>query len=156
MSVTARLLIIGLVSVAAPGAQALPSGSEMVICGGETDVATVDRYFADLREALMKSAPKTRFNAFVDTPFGIRSRPGRTLYFNAKDVGSITPGRISIREWREITRRGAQSLQNAGWRGCFLDNGKVWFQASKERGFRLTLISRDMPWVIPEKGDVLP
>jgi hypothetical protein len=37
-----------------------------------------------------------------------------------------------------------------------LDNGKVWFEGSKEHGFGLTLISRDMPWVKPEKGDALP
>jgi hypothetical protein len=97
-----------------------------------------------------------RFNTFVDATFGVRSRSGRTLYFNVKDVGSVTPGRITVAEWREISRRGARSLNNAGWRGCFMDAGKVWFEGSKESGFRMTLLARDMPWSKPEKGDALP
>ena len=126
-----------------------------VDCGGRTDVATVHRYFAALEQALESGGPRTRFNAFVDRSFGVTSRGGRTLYFNVKDIGSVTPGRISLSEWREISRRGARSLNNAGWRGCFLDHGKVWFEADGER-FYLKLIMRDLPWAPPEKGNALP
>ena len=157
MLVMTRLLLLGLMSLGSADAQAQasPDGSA-VYCGGVTDVATVERYFSDLRQALARSAPKTRFNGFVDGTFGVRSSRGHTLYFKVKDIGSVTPGRISIQEWREISRRGARSLQNAGWRGCFMDHGKVWFEGSVEGGFRLTLISRDMPWAKPEMGDALP
>lgn len=153
MSLGALLLLF----VASTSAQAPASSREQVVsCGGETGVATVERYFSDLRRALRNSAPRTRFNAFVDNTFCVRNARGRTLYFNVRGVGSVTPGRISIQEWREISRRGARSLQNAGWRGCFMDHGKVWFEGSREHGFRLTLIARDMPWVAPVQGDALP
>jgi len=146
-----------LLSVASTSDQAPASWREQaVFCGGETDVATVERYFSDLRRALTNSNPGTRLNAFVGNRFGVRNARGRTLYFNVRDVGSVTPGRISIQEWREISRRGARSLQNAGWRGCFMDHGKIWFEGSREHGFRLTLIARDMPWVAPVQGDALP
>jgi hypothetical protein len=128
----------------------------LVSCGGITDVGTIARYFSDLQEALAKTGPKTRFNMFVDDEFGVRSKQGHTLYFRVRDIRSVTPGRISISEWQEISKRGAASLQNAGWPGCFLDNGKVRFVGSKEGGFRLTLIAKGMPWVRPEKGDVIP
>lgn len=133
-----------------------PSEDEVVFCGGKTDVVTVERYFSELRDALAKPGPTKRFNAFVGPTFGTRSRSGRTLYFNVKDIGSVTPGRISIAEWREISRRSARSLNNAGWRGCFMDHGKVWFEGSEQGGFRLTLIAHDMAWVTPERGDALP
>jgi hypothetical protein len=153
----ARLLFLSLLSAAPTSAQMrATSRVDPVHCGGVTDVATVKRYFSDLRQALTKSSPKNRFNEFVQGTFGVRSSRGHTLYFNVKDFGSVTPGRISIREWREISRRGARSLHNVGWRGCFLDNGKVWFEGSKDGGFRLTLISRDVRWAKPETGDVLP
>ena len=153
MSLAALLLLF-----AAPASAQAPASSpeQAVYCGGETDVATVERYFSDLRRALRNSAPRTRFNAFVRNTFGVRSVRGRTLYFNVGDIGSVTPGRISIREWREISRRGARSLQGAGWRGCFMDHGKVWFEGSRENGFRLTLIAQDMPWVEPVRGNALP
>lgn len=146
-----------LLSAASTSGQAPGSSREQAVsCGGETDVATVERYFSGLRRALTNAGPRTRFNAFVGNRFGVRNARGRTLYFNVRDVGSVTPGRISIQEWREISRRGARSLQNAGWRGCFMDHGKVWFEGSAEQGFRLTLIARDMPWVAPIRGDALP
>ncbi len=150
----ATLLLLSAVSTSAQ-TPVSPRG-EVVYCGGETDVATVERYFSALRRALANSVPRARFNAFVSDTFGVRSARGRTLYFNVRDVGSVTPGRISIREWKEISRRGARSLNNAGWRGCFMDHGKVWFEGSRENGFRLTLISRDMPWVAAEQGDAVP
>ncbi|MEO5775043.1 MAG: hypothetical protein ABIQ32_13135 [Sphingomicrobium sp.] len=127
-----------------------------VSCGGVTDVATVERYFADLRQALAKTGPKRRFNMFVNDKFGVRSKEGDMVYFKVRDIGSVSPGYITVREWKEISRRGARSLENAGWRGCFMDLGKVWFEGSNERGFRLTMIARNLPWRKPEKGDALP
>lgn len=124
----------------------------MTYCGGEISVATIERYFSDLQQALAKTGPQGRFNDFVADQFGVSSKRGHLLYFKARDLGSVTPSRITLREWREISRRGARSLNDAGWRGCFMDNGKVWFAGSKETGFRLTQISKDMPWVKPEDG----
>lgn len=153
-------LALAVLIACAAGASAEPqtdtSKDTALFCGGKTDVVTVERYFSDLRDALAKPGPMRRFNAFVEPTFGIRSKSGHTLYFNLKDIGSVTPGRISIAEWREISRRGARSLNNAGWRGCFMDHGKVWFEGSEEGGFRLSLIARDMAWATPEKGDALP
>ncbi len=59
----------------------------------------------------------------------------------------MSPGRIGIEEWQEIHRRGERSLHGAGYRGCFMDHGKVWFEASEEHGFRLMGIAENMPWV---------
>lgn len=155
---TAGVLLLCLALNGVADAETRPSahGDPAVFCGGETDVPTVEAYFSGLRRALDGVGPRTRFNQFVASQFGVRGKRGRTLYFNVKDIGTVTPSRITVREWREISRRGARSLQNAGWRGCFLDNGKVWFEGSKEDGFGLTLISKDMPWLKPEKGDALP
>jgi hypothetical protein len=158
MRIAAGALVFGLASIVTAISEARPAAraGSVVYCGGETDVLTVERYFADLRRALGTRGPTTRFNQFVASQFGVRRRRGATLYFNVKDIGAVTPGRITIGEWKQISSRGARGLQNAGWRGCFLDDGKVWFEGSKEQGFRLTLISRDMPWMKPEKGDALP
>lgn len=145
------------VSMSAAAAQAQPSPvAQRVFCGGETDVATVERYFSELRAALATTGSNTRFNKFVASPFSIRDRRGRSTYFDVSSVRSVTPGYITVRDWEEISRRGATSLQNAGWRGCFMDLGKVWFEGSKEDGFRLAGIARDMRWRQPEKGDALP
>ena len=157
MWLTARLLPPILLCVASTGAQSQASSQRAAVyCGGGIEVGTVERYFSDLRQALAESAPNTRFNSFVDTRFGVTNARGKTLYFNLKDVGAVTPGWITVQEWREISRRGSRSLHEAGWRGCFMDHGKVSFQGSKETGLRLSHFSRDMPWVEPPVGDVLP
>src|SRR5438552_2993137 len=110
----ARLLPSILLCIAPAGAQSQTSSQRGVYCGGEIDVGTVERYFSDLRRALGSSAPNTRFNSFVDTRFGVTNARGKTLYFNVKDVGSVTPGWITVQEWQEISRRGGQSLHGAG------------------------------------------
>jgi hypothetical protein len=158
MRIVVLAIVFGFAAIGPAHAEVLASADEgsAVYCGGKTDVATVERYFSGLRHVLETSGPKTRFNQYVASQFGVRSRRGHTLYFNVKDIGAVTPARITIDEWREISRRGAEGLQNAGWRGCFLDNGKVWFEGSEEHGFGLTLISKDMPWAKPEKGDAIP
>jgi hypothetical protein len=156
---TAGVLMLSLaLSAAADAEKTRPSmhGRAAVYCGGKTDVATVEAYFTGLQRALDEGGHRTRFNQFVASRFGVRTERGRTLYFKVTDIGAVTPSRITIGEWKEISRRGARSLQNAGWRGCFLDNGKVSFEGSKEKGFGVTLISKDMRWVTPEKGDALP
>lgn len=119
-------------------------------CGGETDFATVERYFSDLEKALALPGPKTQFNQFVMPQLTVRNRLGQTLDFNVEEIGSVTPSRVSVQDWREIVRRGERGLLGAGWRGCFFDSGKVWFQADGEHGFRLAGIAKDMPWVRPE------
>lgn len=154
---TAQLLFVAVMATATPDEQKSgTAGDSRVHCGGVTDVATVERYFSDLRQTLAKTGPGRRFNAFVNDDFGVRSKQGRTLYFKVSDIRSVTPAYVTVREWEEISRRGARTLENAGWRGCFMDLGKVWFEASQEHGFRLTLIARDMPWRTPESGDALP
>jgi len=157
MRAAVALVMVGLWPFGSASGEARSSSkqSETIYCGGETDVATVERYFSDLQHALAKNAPKARFNKFVAQEFGVRSKRGHTLYFKVRDIGSVTPSRITIREWQEISRRGARSLNDAGWRGCFMDNGKIWFEGSKEIGFGLTLLSKDMPWVTPENGTTL-
>jgi hypothetical protein len=150
------LLLVGLLPIGAATAERHSSaGQTMTYCGGETDVASIERYFADLRQALAKARPKTRFNMFVADEFGVSSKQGRLLYFKVRDIGSVTPSYITVREWHEISRRGARSLIDAGWRGCFMDNGKVWLSGSRETGFQLTQISKDMPWLKPADGTTM-
>ena len=122
-------------------------------CGGETDVATVQRFFSDLEKALAQPGPAKRFNRFVGTQLTVTTNHGRPIYFNVEDLGSVTPGRITIEEWQEIHRRGERSLHGAGYRGCFMDHGKVWFEASEKHGFRLAGIAKNMPWVPFADGD---
>ena len=137
-----------------PNVASARTPSDIYFCGGETDLATVRLYFADLAQALAQPGSTSRFNRFVRARFGVTDDRGETLYFNAKDVDSITPTRITIPEWREIQRRGERSLLSAGYRGCFMDHGKVWFEAS-EKGFRLMGIAKNMPWVPLPESDVV-
>lgn len=123
-----------------------PAPSDAVYCGGETTRAAADLYFKNLRSALSEATPNRRFNQFVRERFGIRSEQGEALWFDLADFDAITPGKITLDEWQEISRRGPDQLRNAGWRGCFFDNGKVWFEATEDTGLKLTLISKDMPW----------
>lgn len=152
-------LILSMLALAlggAAGAEPRQSARRAVYCGGDTDVATVRRYFADLDYALARHRPNAYFNRFVANGFWTRSARGRYLVFRLADVGSVTPRRVAREDWRQIATHGARSLQGAGYRGCFLDSGKAWFEASGDEGFRLKGIAHDLRWKISSDGDAMP
>lgn len=139
-------LVVSLL-VAGASASAPRSGNEVFYCGGETTNFVVASYFERLESALAETGPRGRFNQFVADRFGVRDSRGRQLWFDLKEFNSITPGRITIEEWQHIKDRGPARLEDAGWRGCFMDNGKVWFEADGQSGLKLRSIARDMDWV---------
>lgn len=122
------------------------SQDEVFTCGGTTTRSVVDRWFADLETALAATGSDHLFDNLVRREFSIREAQGTVRRYDIASVDAVTPDIISSDEWRQISLRGPDKLKDAGWRGCFLDNGKVWFEASEENGFRLTVIARDMPW----------
>ena len=125
-------------------------GHDVIYCGGETTQANVDLYFANLSLALTETSPESRFNRFVADRFSVRDAQGKELWFDLKDFNSIVPGRITLEEWQRISDRGSDELNPAGYRGCFMDHGKVWFDANEQTGFKLRSIAKDMDWVESE------
>lgn len=115
-------------------------------CGGYTTRAEAQAYFARLKLALNAASPKSRFNEFVAPQFLITDASGRTLSFKRADFNSITPGRIRIEEWQEISARGLAAVEDLGWRGCMMNHGKVWFESSETHGLELKGFNRTMAW----------
>lgn len=130
-----------------PGSSPSPgSQDEVFVCGGTTTRLVVDRWFEDLETALAPSGTDHQFNNLVRGEFSIRDAQGTVRRYNLASVEAVTRRIIGREEWREISIKGPDQIRDAGWRGCFLDDGKVWFEASEGNGFRLTSISREMPW----------
>ncbi len=119
---------------------------EVFHCGGETTRGKVERYFVRLKSALRATGPKSRFNEFVAPRFVITDERGRTLYFDLEDFNSITPGRIPLSDWQEISARGASEVDPIGWRGCMMNHGKVWFESDETKGIHLRGFDRSRPW----------
>lgn len=145
-----RVLAIVAIAPWLIGASLLPASKvegRVVYCGGETTSVEVEAYFSRLKHTLAKGGSGARFKQFVADRFSVTDAAGRWLSFRLGDFHSITPSRITRAEWAEIAKRGASGLQGAGWRGCFLDDGKVWFEADEKAGFKLTSIAKNMPWV---------
>lgn len=119
--------------------------AEVFFCGGETTRPVVDRYFEDLEQALSDRGPDRLFDRFVRRKFSIRDAQGAVRRFDLATVEAITPEIISREEWQQISDSGPNQLQDAGWRGCFLGQGKFWFEASQEGGLGLNSINRTVP-----------
>jgi hypothetical protein len=121
------------------------NGSNKIFrCGGETDPATVQKYFSDLQFALRHHEDANTFNKFVHDNFSTIKR-GRYLRFNLRDVGAVTPSRIGLNDWKSMAERGSAKLEGVGYRGCMFDNGKVWFEGDGTK-FKLIGINHDLPW----------
>jgi len=94
-------------------------------CGGQAGPGVIEGYFRTLAAALSEEGTSIPL-AFYDARLGAGDRPSRA-------------------DWHEISRRGAAALQEAGWRGCFLASGKVWFEADGD-SFVLKRFDPAMPW----------
>lgn len=124
---------------------ALPSQDGAFTCGGTISRTVVDRWFADLESALAAAGDDHLFDNLVRQEFSVREAQGEVRRYDLASVDRVTPDIISREEWRQISITGPDQLMDAGWRGCFIDGGKIWFEASAENGFRLTSIARDLP-----------
>ena len=131
------------VSASAGTAKTAP---DVFFCGGETTRAKAQAYFARLKLAVNATSPKSRFNEFVAPEFMITDSRGRTLSFKRADFNSVTPGRITLEEWRESSARGFAAVSDVGWRGCMMSHGKVWFDSSETHGLVLREFHRTMAW----------
>ena len=127
-------------------ATASPSdkGSDVFYCGGETTRARVDAYFDKLKRLVGSGAPPIEFDQFVGERFSTLKND-RYLVFKKDDVSPVTPARISRDDWREIAKRGVDEIRDAGWRGCMLNHGRVWFETDGE-SFYLRAINHDIRW----------
>lgn len=139
------LALLTRLALAAPASSAA-SEPEAFFCGGQTTRAEAQAYFVRLQKALAADAPKSRFNAFVAPIFAVTDAKGRHLSFRKADFNSITPGRIRVEEWRHISARGLKALGSAGWRGCMMSHGKVWFETSETNGLELKGFNRTLAW----------
>ena len=130
----------------------LPSTSvRMFRCGTQTSQEKAEAYFTDLAAALHHQSDPAQFNRFMAPSFSINSGGANTTY-NLADFRAITPDFVTIEEWREIERRGLVNVFDAGWRGCALDHGKVWFDAYGEEGLKLKSLDRDLEWVVIDEA----
>jgi hypothetical protein len=142
LSATAVASCLGL----AASAGAPQPRDEVFYCGGETTRGEVERYFARLKVALRATGPKSRFNEFVAPKFLVTSERGRTFYFDLEDFNSITPSRIPLKDWQEISARGPDQVEGIGWRGCMMNHGKVWFESNETRRLELKGLNRSLAW----------
>lgn len=120
--------------------------NDIFVCGGETTRSAVDRYYQDIAKALAEPDADRLFNHLVSRNLSLRDAHGSIVRLDSSEIETVTPRIVSRQDWQVISSRGPDALQDAGWRGCFLNHGKVWFEASEEDGLRLKSIARDMPW----------
>ena len=113
-------------------------------CGGEAGPGEIDAYFTRLAAHLATSADPVPME-FYGESFGVHSSD-RSLRYRRSDMRAGARALPSVEDWREISRQGHAELQGAGWRGCFLAHGKVWFEADGRGGFAMTSFDKAMPW----------
>ena len=103
----------------------------------------IDAYFQRLAAHLAANREAVPMDFYGET-FRIHDSDGGLAFPRAE----MRPGARALpsaQDWREISRRGASALNDAGWRGCFLAHGKVWFETDGE-AVGLIAFDKTMPW----------
>lgn len=115
-------------------------------CGGDVKAGSIEAFFQRLADHLAASEAAVPMDLYDET-FSVIS-DDRRLVFRRQEMGAGARALPSRDDWREISRQGLQGIHDAGWRGCFIAHGKVWFEADGET-FSLKGFNKDMPWNPP-------
>lgn len=119
------------------------AGEQSVHCNG--DMATIRAYFTRLDLHLRNSTEPVPIVFYADAV--TLTEHGRTRQFPAVEMGPQARRLPTLDDWREISRRGSDSLQDAGYRGCFFSTGKAWFDINHTDGrFALMGFDKDRDW----------
>ena len=122
-----------------------PVAAKDLVCAEVVPEAEAKRFFAELRAGLKARHDPVWFNRFAGPRLGV-VRKGEYSQHDIKAGGIITLRLVSLADWREIARKGAQALEPVGRQGCLMDNGKAWFAVDRQGSLRLITINHDMAW----------
>ncbi|WP_420478301.1 hypothetical protein [Brevundimonas sp. FT23028] len=117
--------------------------NDFPFCGGVLKPGAALAFFQRLERALDSGEPVPM--RFYDEAVGIRSG-GRYLTFHRDDFRPGARALLSNAEWREIADRGFVDLQDIGWRGCMLGDGKAGFQSTADGELALRSFDKDRAW----------
>lgn len=113
------------------------------MCNG--DVSTIQAFFTRLDLHLENSSEPVPLEFYSDVVS--LTEHGKTLQFRTSEMGPHAYRLPTEDDWREISRRGLNGLQGAGYRGCFFSSGKAWFDINVEDGrFALKGFDKDRAW----------
>jgi hypothetical protein len=113
------------------------------MCNG--DMATIRAYFTRLDLHLRNSTEPVPLEFYADMV--TLTEGDRTLSFRIKDMGPQAERLPTRDDWQEVSRRGFDGLQEAGYRGCFFSRGKAWFDINHADGrFALKGFDKDRDW----------
>ncbi|WP_420471715.1 hypothetical protein [Brevundimonas sp. FT23042] len=126
-----------------PEAPGPASATDFPDCGGSLKPGAARAFFQRLEQALDSGEPVPM--RFYDEAVGIRSG-GRYLTFHRDDFRPGAHALLSNAEWREIADRGFGDLQDIGWRGCMLGDGKAGFQSTADGELALRSFDKDRAW----------
>ena len=115
-------------------------------CGGELR-AGATRDYADRLLDFLASGHSKAPDVLYDDDFYLLDTSGQ---ITRRGVGpNPNPdAELTRQEWVEISQRLAAGVKGAGWRGCFLGDGKASFESSQPYDAELVLRSFDRarPW----------
>tara|TARA_R110002167_G_scaffold67405_7_gene190548 strand:+ start:968 stop:1459 length:492 start_codon:yes stop_codon:yes gene_type:complete len=128
-----------------PSQEELTDEPQREYCGGDMPEGTMVAYFDRLDRQLKHSTGPVPLDFYTDTI--ALTEHGKSRWFRAADMGPQAERLPTLDDWREISRRGANRIEGAGYRGCFFSSGKAWFSTTYPDGrFGLMGFNKDMPW----------
>lgn len=120
-------------------------------CGAMTTKRRIDEYFDRLARFLETPDDRSTLrNLIADNVVIVEGDRPQTV--RASVIVEARPNLISLADWAEISDQGESRLVSAGWRGCFLRNGKAFFEVDESGHLRLASFNVDMAW----DGDARP
>lgn len=114
--------------------------------GGMVTAAGMARFAAQLKKAIDDEYRIYRRPALFSDIFSIVDR-GRWLYVPARDLVNFRRQLSRRYDWDLVYKTLMDGrLASGGWRGCFLDDGKIFFDADKQGRLTISGFDADRQW----------
>jgi hypothetical protein len=116
-------------------------------CGIELREGAVDRFIEHLDAELTNNSSNfIRYNNLFDDRVSFYYNGYRHLRLSSAEK-SYRGRMLTTEDWEEVLVRLRDGrLESAGWRGCMLANGKIWFQATEQGELKLSSANLEIDW----------
>lgn len=141
-----HLVGVALLLLASPAPAQAAAGTGLYCGAGMASRAEMARLAGQLKKAIDDGYRIYRHPALFGDNFSIGDRD-RLLYVPARDLVNFRRQLSRRQDWDFIHKSLVDGhLASGGWRGCFVDDGKIFFEADKRGRLTISVFDADRQW----------
>lgn len=127
--------------------QSIPLSNEKIDCANLVGVDRLEAYAELIESILTTSSATSPTDSRLFAASFTMLEGGKVAHVTREQLGDYQGSIPTLHDWRIIEAAfAARNVHSGGWRGCFLDHGKAFFEADGAGNIGLTSFDFDRKW----------